>query len=188
MNIKKILFLCIFTLCFILFFEFFFLITPYIHETGHIIFNFLDGLYKGEMNKLVISNWENHPFISFIKIPQQTKIIDGKGSLNFTMGGPIFTILIFFGLSLFAYLRSKDKKWFLLFISILLFEMSGNIICGTDNFYNRPFSFCNHSFDLVIQYLAIFIFSTTFSYFASKKLMNILIMSVQKKKRGVYRF
>ncbi len=184
MKIEKILFFCVFGLYFVFFFEIFFLVTPYIHETGHIIFSFMDGLYRGEINKFAIINWENHPHIPFIKTPQRVKIISGKGSLNFSMGGPIFIILGFLILSLLAYLRSKDKRWFFLFVSILLFEVSGNIICETDNPYGKPLFFCNPSLDLTIQYLAIFIFSATFSYFVSLKLSNILMRSIQRNRKN----
>ena len=129
-------------------------------------------MLKGQINHFKITNWINHPLIPIIKTPQQTKPVDNLGSLNFAMGGPAFTILIFLGLSFYAYLRSKDKKWFLLFLAIFLFEVSGNIICGTDNWINGPLSICNHQIDLAIQFIAIFLFAGTFSYFVSKKIGN----------------
>jgi hypothetical protein len=150
----------------------FFIIIYPIHETGHILFGFLDGVISGKINHFEISNWVSHPIISFIKIPQQTRIITPPGSLNFMLGGPIFTILIFLALSLFGYLKSGEKKWFLLGLSIFLFEISGNIICGTDNFIGSPLSYCNKGIDLTLQWMSIFIFSGVFSYFIVKKCLQ----------------
>jgi len=175
-NKSRILFfLGVFILYFVFFMGFFFLFESYIHETGHIIFGFADGLLKGQINNFTISAFVKHPFFQFIPLPQQTKIIGGNGSLNFAMGGPLFMIFVFLGLSILGYSLSKNKGWFLIFISILLFEVSGNIICGTDNWTNNPLSFCNHSLDLSLQYLAIFLFSGTLSYFTTKKLEDRLL-------------
>lgn len=161
---RSLYFLGIFILCFVVFMSLFFFLN-YVHETGHMVFGFLDGLIKGNLTTFTIGAWMNHPFFHFIKLPQQTKIASGAGSLNFAMGGPILVILIFLGISIFAYLRSKNKLWFLLLLSILIFEISGNIICGTDNFYSVPLSLCNHKIDLFLQYLSIGLFSAIFSYF-----------------------
>ena len=160
----------IFILCFVFFMSLFFFLY-YVHETGHIVFGFADGLVKGKITTFTISSWVNYPFFHFLKLPQQTKIVNGLPSLNFVMGGPIFTILVFLGLSLFAYLRSKNSLWFLLFFSIALFEISGNVICGTDNFTGSPLSVCNHGLDLTLQCISIAVFSGTFSYFATRKLV-----------------
>ncbi|RLG09261.1 hypothetical protein DRN73_10205 [Candidatus Pacearchaeota archaeon] len=116
----------------------FFLVEPYIHETGHIVFGIGDGILKGHINTPTISFWHSLPLLKFIKTPQQVKMPPGEGSLNFSLGGPFFSIIVFFGLSLFGYFISKEKKWFWLFFSILLFEISGNIICGTDNLIGSP--------------------------------------------------
>ncbi|MFH1365592.1 MAG: hypothetical protein ABIH28_03345 [archaeon] len=160
----------IFLLLVVFFMALFLLVTPYIHETGHVIFGFLDGLPRGTINQFTISVWKPYPFLEFIKTPQQTKITSGQSSFNFALGGPIFSILVFFGLSLFGYLRSKDKKWFFLFFSVFVFEISGNIICGTDNFIQDSLSICNKSLDLTIQFLSLALFSGIMSYFCIKRL------------------
>ena len=145
-------------LSFILYFWLFFF-TTYIHETGHILFGFGDSLIKGKITHFSIGNFINHPLTPFILLPQQAKIVSGEGSLNFILGGPFFNMIVFFGLSLLGYKISKNKLWFLLFISIVLFEVSGNIICGTDNLYGGPLSICLPVLDKYIQYFSIFLFS-----------------------------
>ena len=160
----------IFIVSFCIFLGIFFLFTHYIHEVGHMVFGFADGLIKGNVTTFTITSWVNHPFLKLPILPQQTKVVNGTGSLNFAMGGPIFSILIFLGLSLFAYLRSGRKLWFLLFFSILIFEISGNIVCGTDNPFGNPLSICNHQVDLTLQFLSIALFAGTFSYFIADRI------------------
>jgi len=162
----------IFIVSFCIFIGIFFLFTNYIHEVGHMVFGFADGLLKGNVTTFTITSWVNPPFLKLPILPQQTKVVNGIGSLNFAMGGPIFDILVFLGLSLFAYLRSGRKLWFLLFLSILIFEVSGNIICGTDNPFNNPLSICNHQLDISLQFLSITLFSGTFSYFIADVVSN----------------
>lgn len=159
----------IFILLFVVFISLFFFLF-YIHETGHIIFGLGGGLLKGHINTFTISSQINHPLFNFIPLPQQTKIINGNGSANFILGGSMFMMSVFFVISLFAYLRSKNPAWFLLFFSIALFEISGNFICGTDNFTGNPLPICNHNLDISLQFLAIALFSGTFSYFVSRGL------------------
>jgi len=171
----------LFMFLFVLFLWFFFFIY-YIHETGHILFGFGGGLIKGEINSFSIENWINHPLTPFIPLPQQTKIINEKGSLNFIFGGPVFNIIVFFGLSWLGYRLSKNKLWFLLFISIALFEISGNIICGTDNFYGKPLSICIPSLDIIAQYFSIFLFSGVLSWFTLVRLKSYI---EKHKSRGV---
>jgi len=180
---KNVILIWVFVLYFIFFMGIFFLMHTYFHEFGHILFGYLDSLIKGKPIHFTISNWMNHPIIQFIKIPQQTKVLEGQGSLNFALGGPLFSILSFAYLSFLGYFRSKDKKWFLLLLSIVLFEISGNIICGTDNLTGNPLSFCSKGIDLIIQYCATMLFSGTFSYFVSKKFNSVFFKSKQLKIR-----
>ena len=167
---KNLFAIGIFIVSFGIFLGGFFLFIHYIHEVGHMVFGFADGLIKGNVTTFTITSWVNHPFLKLPILPQQTKVVNGTGSLNFAIGGPIFSILVFLGLSLFAYMRSGRKLWFLLFISILIFEVSGNIICGTDNLFGNPLSVCNHQLDLYLQYISIALFSGTFSYFIAERL------------------
>lgn len=161
--------------------EIFFIVTNYIHESGHIIFGFMDGLIRSNITRFDIGNWVKDPFFKVIYLPQQTKIIQGQGSLNFALGGPLFSIMIFLGLSFIGYSISKEKKWFLLFLSILIFEISGNIICGTDNFYGNPLSLCNKNIDLYIQYLCVFLFSGLWSYFTVRKINEKMLKRLKFK-------
>ena len=170
---KKIFEAGIFIVSLILFIFVFFLIIPYIHETGHILFGSMDGLYKGEINKFTISNWRDYPLIPFIKTPREVRLINGRSSLNFAMGGPIFVIILFAGLSFFAYLRSRKKKWFFLFGGIFIFELSGNIICGTDNWTRTSLNVCNHSLDMFLQGLGVLLFAGVFSYFVVIKIKEV---------------
>lgn len=163
------------TLTFLVFAFFFaaFFFTNYIHESGHILFGFGNDLILGKISSFAITSHVGHPFFPFIPLPQQTKALSGIPSLNFAMGGPAFSIIIFLGISWLAYMRSGRKFWFLLFLAILIFEVSGNIICGTDNFFSNPLSVCNHQLDLKLQYFSIFLFSGTLTYgVMSNKLFN----------------
>jgi hypothetical protein len=150
-------------LFFILFLSLFFF-TFYLHEAGHVIFGFSNDLLQGKISSFAITSHVNHPFLPFIHLPQQTRALSGVSSLNFAMGGPIFNILIFLGISFIAFQRSGKKFWFLLFLSVLVFEVSGNIVCGTDNFVGNPLSICNHQLDLVIQLLSTALFASTLTY------------------------
>ena len=163
-TIERLIFMLVFILLFMLFFWLFFLTTHYIHETGHILFGFANGLLKGKVNSFDIGNWVGDPLTHFIPLPQQTRIIDGTGSLNFRLGGPLLTMIVFLGLSAFGYMLSKKKAWFLLFFAIVLFEVSGNIICGTDNFYGYPLSMCNPALDISLQILSIFLFAVVLAW------------------------
>jgi len=165
---KCLILFSIFLFGVIIFIGVFYLFTPHIHETGHFLQGMADGLIKGKINSFQISNWVDHPMLAFIKTPQQIKPLNNSGSLNFALGGPIFSILIFLGLSFVGHLRSKDWKWFLIFLSILIFEISGNVICGTDNFTGGVLSICNAKLDIFLKRFSIFLFSGTFSYFVVK--------------------
>jgi hypothetical protein len=170
----------IFIVLFFVFMEVFFFL-PYIHETGHILFGFGNSLLSGNATHFTISAWMSHPLLRFIPLPQQTKIVSGTGSANFALGGPFFMILIFLGISLFAYLKSRNPLWFLIFFSIVLFEISGDIICGTDNLINSPLAICNHGLDLLLQFVSIAVFSSTLSYFTSKKIVSWKPLKIRRR-------
>lgn len=170
---EQLKFMVVFVVVGFFFFGLFFLITPYIHETGHIIFSLGDGLLKGKVNSFSINHYMAFPGTSLNILPQQTKIINGTGSLNFKLGGPIFTMIVFLGLSLLGYILSKKKVWFLLFFAIVLFEVSGNIVCGTDNFYGAPLSMCNPALDIPLQLLSISLFAGVWAWVGEKKVEKI---------------
>ena len=118
----------------------------YVHEAGHMVFGFLDNLIKGRIAKFVITNWVDCPIFPFLKLPQQTRIVEGKTSLNFTFGGTIFTILIMFFISycLYTKFKNQNKKYIFLFpLLFFIHEILGNFLCGTDNLYSRAYPVCN---------------------------------------------
>jgi amino acid permease len=132
------------SLIFLLFFSLFFFIH-YIHESGHILFGELNTLLLyGKTAPFSISAWAHHPFFPFLYLPQQTRIFDGFGSVNFALGGPIFTMLVFIALSWLGYKNSNKKYWLLLGLSVVLYEAFGNMMCGTDNPSGNPLALCGH--------------------------------------------
>lgn len=166
---RLLFFFGIFILLFVLFFWLFNFIN-YVHETGHMVFGFADGLIKGQTNSYSITSWVKSPFTPSIPLPQQTKIVSGGGSANFALGGPLFNMLIFLFLSFVGYNQSKKWYWFLLFFDLALFEISGNIICGTDNLTGGPLSMCHPSLNLFILLFAISFFAIFFALISTKEL------------------
>jgi hypothetical protein len=127
----------------------------YVHEGGHITYGFLGNFIEdGTITKFTIENWVDAPILKFIKLPQRTKIIEGTGSANFALGGVIMVILvsIFFAFSYYKLSKSKNKKYvFLIPIVFAIHEISGNIICGTDNFIGLPLSICGSFFHFLTK-------------------------------------
>jgi len=184
---RTIIHIGLLVLAFIFFIGLFF-ITYYFHEVGHMLFGFMDGLLRGEVYSFITSHWINHPFLSLIQLPQQTKIIDGQGSLNFMLGGPFFNVLLFAFFSIIGYKMSKNKLWFLLLISVLFFELGGNVICGTDNFTGNPLSICETYSLKWVEIASVFLFSFTFTWlfylsYAYSKLYELILDIANRKKR-----
>ena len=127
----------------------------YVHEGGHIAYGFLGNFIEdGTITKFSIENWIDAPILKFIKLPQRTKIIEGTGSANFALGGIIMVILVslFFALSYYRLSKSKNKKYvFLIPIIFAIHEISGNLICGTDNFTGLPLSICGSFFHFLTK-------------------------------------
>lgn len=121
-----------------------FFLSFYIHELGHIIFGLLNNLMLGDgWSKIVVSHWISHPLVPFLKLPQQTMILSGKGSLNFIWGGIIFSILFWSWFSWGGYRQTKQKLWGLILLVIILGEIFGNYFCGTDNLTGNPLPLCS---------------------------------------------
>jgi hypothetical protein len=121
-----------------------FFLSFYIHEAGHIIFGIFNNLLLGRgFPKIFISNWIDFPLIPFLKLPQQTIIGAGAGSLNFIFGGILFSFLFWTFFSLLLYKHSKQKLCFLIPLVILIGEITGNYFCGTDNITHNPLPLCN---------------------------------------------
>ena len=86
-----------------------------------------------------------------------------------------FSMIIFLALSLLGYKLSGHKKWLLLFISIAMYEISGNIICGTDNFIGSPLSVCNKSINLIILLGAEFLFGGSMAFMIMQEVKKRVI-------------
>lgn len=163
---------------------FFFL--PYIHESGHVIFGYLNNLlFLGKTGSFQISNWMQHPFFKMFSFPQQTKPGLGDGSANFVIGGPALMMCLFLVLSSLGYFRSKRKVWFILFLSIAIFEVYGDIICGTDNFINNPLSICISFINGPVQIFAALLFSGTLVYLTMTSYQYKLFLRRIMKNSGI---
>src|SRR3989344_3363234 len=126
-----------------------FFLSFYVHEGGHMIYAILDNLliYR-RFPEIIISNWVDAPIFSFSKLPQQTMILNGRFSLNFALGGIIFTLFvsIFLSYIFYKYSKNENKKWIFSFpVLFLLHDIAGNYICGTDNPTSLPLILCGHS-------------------------------------------
>lgn len=133
------------TIIFAYFSLFLFFLGYYIHEFGHILFGMGNRLLLGEkLSGIVISNWISHPLTPFLKIPQQTRILNGNGSVNFILGGIILSILFWIFFSWVLYKGSKQKISLLIPLLIFIGEITGNYFCGTDNLTNNPLASCNN--------------------------------------------
>lgn len=137
------------------FFVIIFFLSFYIHELGHVIFGVGDSLLLGNgLPKVSFTNWVSHPLIPFLKLPQQTMI--SEGSLNFIWGGIMFSLIFWFVFSLILYRNSKQKISFLVFFVILIGEISGNYLCGTDNLTRNPLPACSSlHLNIFIEYEAL---------------------------------
>lgn len=126
-----------------------FCLSFYLHESGHILYGFFDNLLtKGIIAKFEISNWVEFPLLSFIKLPQQTRIIEGHTSLNYAFGGIMIIVVSFSVFSWYYYKNSKNrykKAVFLFPVIFLLNEVFSNFLCGTDNFIGKPSPICGTS-------------------------------------------
>ncbi|MFA5002019.1 MAG: hypothetical protein WC502_03470 [Methanolinea sp.] len=125
------------------------------HEAGHIVYGFLNNLvFYHEISSFEISNWVTFPLFPFLKVPQQTHILEGRGSLNLIFGG-IITVII--GMTFVCYLiyqnfTFKNKKWvFAIPIYFVISEIIRNYFCGTDNLINSPDPICNKN--IFVNYL-----------------------------------
>lgn len=153
-----------------------FFIFYYVHEGGHILFGQLNNLIiEGKLSKIVISNWINCPLIPFLKLPQQTRILEGNGSLNFIFGGIFLSILISIFVAWMGYKQSKNKFWFLLPLPIIIHEIFGNYFCGTDNLQNSPLAICQELGLNIFTKISIWIFVAIllFIFYKSKSYKRI---------------
>ena len=113
----------------------------FIHEFGHITFGFLTNLLHGYEGSFYFSNMIQHPLIPFIHLPQQTTTT-GPVTGSYIFGGVLLMIVIWWFVSSHLFKKTKDRSYYLLFIIFLLFELSGNLICGTDNLTGKPLGLC----------------------------------------------
>ena len=128
-----------------------------IHELGHIIFGKLSYLVYGYSGSFTISNWFSHPLLPFIHLPQQTTT-SGPVTGLFVFGGIFMMIFLWLFISNNLFKKTKDYSYYLLFVGFLLFELSGNFVCGTDNLTGLPLGLCNpfvKNLPAIISYLMI---------------------------------
>lgn len=117
----------------------------YIHEFGHILYGFFDNIFlHGQIPVIKITNWIDYPFLN-LRVPQQTKVIEGVISGGFVFGGMVFVLLVSSVISWILY-KAYKKKTYLAFPFVFLFyEFFGNFLCGTDNLQHAHSSICSYA-------------------------------------------
>ena len=123
-----------------------FVIRPYIHETGHIVFGSLGCVLKGGSPSFEITNW-----MSFLGVPypQQTGMQCNIWTL-FRFGGILFSLLVLIGIILLLIKTTRISKLGLYILILAFISSEGyNLICGTDNWLGNPLSICTSTFKTV---------------------------------------
>jgi len=134
----------------ILFCSFYYIVTSYMHEFGHISGGILSDILAGNnIQNYTISNWIISPIFFMIPIPQQTRIPDGvlNTSIIF-LGGVVTTILLIFLICFIVYIKcdikTKGRVWFVLLFTIII-QIVNNFFCGTDNPFLKPYILCEEN-------------------------------------------
>ena len=128
-----------------------------VHEFGHVFFGTIVSYLKsGEIPVFSTSAWDNCTGLDFIKCPQQTKWMGG-GVLTgaFAFGGTIMVILVVTLVAAGLYKRTKNKAYLAFPIFFALYELIGNLLCGTDNLNGSPYGFCSTVPLMIIPSLSI---------------------------------
>ncbi|MFA5929319.1 MAG: hypothetical protein WC861_00385 [Candidatus Micrarchaeia archaeon] len=118
-----------------------------VHEFGHLAGCHLTGLIWNLPVSCSISNIRMipiYPGILEIPAPQQVRSENVNGSPLVYFGGPFLSMAVLTLLALFARerLEIKNKAFWLLICAILLNDVYGNILCGTDNPTGQPYGMC----------------------------------------------
>jgi hypothetical protein len=131
----------------------------YLHEGGHMAYGFFDNKLHGRSSEFSITSWKEYPLFSFIKVPQQTTMLEGKPSLNYALGG-IFAVILVSLLISFGLCKYTKRNIFLAFPPLFVYyEVVGNFICGTDNPHSVPYALCGYiSSWWVYPYFLVFLF------------------------------
>jgi len=130
-------------------------ITFYLHEGGHITFGYIDNIvYEGKLPSINITNYMSCPIFYFLKMPQQTMIIEGKVSLLFIYGGIMAVLLVSSLFSIVLIRKTRHKAYMLFPLIFAIHEILGNSICGTDNIMGKPYAICetNHMLNGIITW------------------------------------
>jgi hypothetical protein len=122
----------------------------FVHEGGHWLFGFIYNLSQGAIAKFEITSWVSVPLfpLSYLKLPQQTTIVEGTSSLFFVYGGMLFGLVVVFLIfhAINNRLDGKRKIFSVLIpITFIIFELIGNFLCGTDNPLARPILSCENN-------------------------------------------
>lgn len=119
-----------------------------VHEAGHLAGCHLTGLIWNLPVSCSITNIRMipiYPGILEIPAPQQTRSDNVFGSPLVYYGGPLLSMAFFVLLAFYLKERLKieNKAYWLLLCALLLNEVYGNILCGTDNPTGQPYGICS---------------------------------------------
>lgn len=115
-----------------------------VHEFGHRLVGSVGSFYHtGKLPEFSTTGWDNCTGVSFILCPQQTKMISGVPTAGMAYGGPFLVILTVALVSASLYKRSKNALFVLFPVLYAINEITGNIICGTDNVSGAPLAACS---------------------------------------------
>ncbi len=117
---------------------FFYSITFYIHEGGHIIIGSLVQIFHLKLPMATISNWIW--FWNIIPLPQQTRMYGLGHNTLFALGGSIIILFITTIITIKLFDRRKKETWLILALPFVFFmhELTGNFLFGTDNWLGEP--------------------------------------------------
>lgn len=118
-----------------------------VHEFGHLAGCHLTGVIWNLPVSCSISNTRVipiYPGILEVSVPQQTRSENVNGSSLVYFGGPFLSMAVLTLLALYARgrLEIKSKAFWLLICAILLNDVYGNVLCGTDNPTGQPYGIC----------------------------------------------
>jgi len=118
-----------------------------VHEAGHLAGCHLTGVIWNLPVSCSISNTRMiplYPGVLEIPVPQQVRSENVNGSPLVYFGGPFVGMAVLTLLALYVKERLKieNKAYWLLICAILLNDVYGNILCGTDNPTGQPYGIC----------------------------------------------
>jgi hypothetical protein len=119
-----------------------------VHEAGHLAGCHLTGIVWNLPVSCSITNTRLipiYPGILEIPAPQQTRSDNVYGSPLVYFGGPFLSMAFFALIAIYLKERLKieNKAYWLILCAVLLNEVYGNILCGTDNQTGQPYGVCS---------------------------------------------